>query len=67
MRPILIVEDEHPIADLIELTLTSAGYPCEQANNGETAADWIAERDYELAILDIMLPKVDICAAWAPR
>ena len=59
MRPILIVEDEHPIADLIELTLTSAGYPCEQANNGETAADWIAERDYELAILDIMLPKVD--------
>lgn len=59
MRPILIVEDEHPIADLIELTLTSAGYPCEQANDGETAADWIAERDYELAILDIMLPKVD--------
>lgn len=59
MRPILIVEDERPIADLIELTLTSAGYPCEQANDGETAADWIAERDYELAILDIMLPKVD--------
>ena len=59
MRPILIVEDEHPIADLIELTLTSAGYACEQANDGETAADLIAERDYELAILDIMLPKVD--------
>lgn len=59
MRPILIVEDEHPIADLIELTLTSAGYACEQANDGETAADLIAERDYKLAILDIMLPKVD--------
>ena len=59
MRPILIVEDEHPIADLIELTLTSAGYTCEQANDGETAADKIAEHDYELAILDIMLPKVD--------
>ncbi len=59
MRPILIVEDEPPIADLIELTLTGAGYTCEQANDGETAADLIAERDYELAILDIMLPKVD--------
>ena len=59
MRPILIVEDEHPIADLIELTLTSAGYTCEQVNDGETAADRIAEQDYELAILDIMLPKVD--------
>lgn len=59
MRPILIVEDERPIADLIELTLTGAGYACEQANDGETAADLIAERDYELAILDIMLPKID--------
>lgn len=59
MRPILIAEDEHPIADLIELTLTGAGYTCEKANDGETAADLIAERDYELAILDIMLPKVD--------
>ena len=59
MRPILIVEDERPIADLIELTLTGAGYTCEQVNDGETAADLIAERDYELAILDIMLPKID--------
>lgn len=59
MRPILIVEDERPIADLIALTLTGAGYTCEQANDGETAADLIAERDYELAILDIMLPKID--------
>lgn len=59
MHPILIAEDEQPIADLIELTLTGAGYTCEQANDGETAADLIAERDYELAILDIMLPKVD--------
>ena len=59
MHPILIAEDERPIADLIELTLTGAGYTCEQANDGETAADLIAERDYELAILDIMLPKID--------
>ena len=59
MRPILIAEDERPIADLIELTLTGAGYPCEQANDGGTAADLIAEHDYELAVLDIMLPGID--------
>ena len=59
MRPILIVEDERPIADLIELTLTGAGYACEQANDGGTAADLIAEHDYELAVLDIMLPGID--------
>lgn len=59
MRPILIAEDERPIADLIELTLTGAGYACEQANDGEKAADLIAEHDYELAVLDIMLPGID--------
>lgn len=59
MRPILIVEDERPIADLIELTLTGAGYSCVQANDGETAANLIEAQDYELAVLDIMLPKVD--------
>lgn len=59
MRPILIAEDERPIADLIELTLTGAGYACEQANDGGTAADLIAEHDYELAVLDIMLPGID--------
>ena len=59
MRPILIAEDERPIADLIELTLTGAGYTCEQANDGEKAADLIAEHDYELAVLDIMLPGID--------
>ena len=59
MRPILIAEDERPIADLIELTLTGAGYACEQANDGGTAADLIEEHDYELAVLDIMLPGID--------
>ena len=59
MRPILIAEDERPIADLIVLTLTGAGYACEQANDGGTAADLIAEHDYELAVLDIMLPGID--------
>ena len=59
MRPILIAEDERPIAALMDLTLTGAGNACEQPNHGGTSADLIAEHDYELAVLDIMLPGID--------
>ena len=59
MQKILIVEDERPISDLIELSLNSAGYCCEQVFDGEEAADKLIERNYDLILLDIMLPKVD--------
>lgn len=41
MNNILIVEDEHLIARLIEMTLTRAGYRCTLAEDGRTAADLI--------------------------
>ncbi|OUN14154.1 DNA-binding response regulator [Gemmiger sp. An87] len=59
MNPILIVDDERPIAELIELTLLQAGYQCEIALDGETAADKIETGRYDLILLDIMLPGVD--------
>ena len=59
MNPILIVDDERPIAELIELTLLQAGYRCEIALDGETAADKIETGRYDLILLDIMLPGVD--------
>lgn len=59
MEKILIVEDERPISDLIQLSLNSAGYCCEQVFDGEEAADKLLERNYDLILLDIMLPKVD--------
>lgn len=58
MNPILIVDDERPIAELIELTLLQAGYSCEIALDGETAADKIENGHYDLILLDIMLPKI---------
>ena len=58
MNPILIVDDERPIAELIELTLLQAGYRCEIALDGETAADKIETGRYDLILLDIMLPGV---------
>ena len=58
MNPILIVDDERPIAELIELTLLQAGYRSEIALDGETAADKIETGRYDLMLLDIMLPGV---------
>ena len=38
------------------MSLQKAGYSCEQAMDGESAADRIAEHTYDLVLLDIMLP-----------
>ena len=59
MIKILIVEDEEPIANLIRMNLVKAGYQCEIASDGEMAADAIAERPFDLILLDIMLPKLN--------
>ncbi|WP_294571707.1 response regulator transcription factor [uncultured Subdoligranulum sp.] len=59
MTHVLIVEDEQLIARLIEMSLTRAGYDCTVAGDGRTAADLIEEKDYDLALLDIMLPGLD--------
>lgn len=59
MIKILIVEDEEAIANLIRMNLVKSGYQCEIASDGEEAADAIAERAYDLILLDIMLPKLN--------
>ena len=59
MLKILIVEDEEPIANLIRMNLVKAGYQCETAFDGEEAANRISEQNYDLILLDIMLPKLN--------
>ena len=59
MYNILIVEDEIAIAELIEINLRQNGYSCKYALDGETAAIEIEEREYDLILLDIMLPKIN--------
>ncbi len=59
MVKILIVEDEHPISDLIRLNLTDAGYECYTAFDGKEAADILEEKSFDLILLDIMLPEID--------
>ena len=59
MTKVLIAEDERPIARLLEMNLTRAGYVCTLAPDGLTAADLIEKNTYDLALLDIMLPGLD--------
>lgn len=56
MIKILIAEDEEPIANLIRMNLTRAGYSCTWAADGMEAADLMQQRPFDLALLDIMLP-----------
>ena len=59
MNKILIVEDEEPIANLIKMSLKSAGYLCQVCYDGQDAADQMLAENYDLCLLDIMLPEID--------
>ena len=43
---ILIVEDEKPIADLIDMSLTARGYQCTCVYDGAAAADLLVEKRF---------------------
>lgn len=59
MTEILIVEDDHQIAELIRVNLVSEGYACTCVYDGARAADLLEERRFDLILLDIMLPEID--------
>ena len=59
MSKILIVEDEETIAELEKDYLELSGFEVEVANDGEKGLEKALGEDYDLIILDLMLPKVD--------
>lgn len=59
MVKILIVEDEKPISDLIAFNLSANNYDCTQAYDGLQAANLLESNNYDLILLDIMLPEID--------
>lgn len=56
---ILIADDEAEIADLIELHLKKEGYDVLKAADGQEAVQAVQAHSVDLAILDIMMPKLD--------
>lgn len=59
MIKILIVEDEEAIASLIRMNLQNAGYECVVVHSGTEGANRLEECNFDLCILDIMLPGID--------
>lgn len=56
---ILLVEDDPSTSRAIELALASEGIVCDTADLGEEAVELVQLYDYDLIILDMMLPDVD--------
>ncbi len=62
---ILLVEDEKKMASFIERGLKEEGYAVDVMHDGEKGWECVTVNDYDLAILDVMLPKMsgfDLCA-----
>lgn len=56
MQKILVVEDDVKIARFIELELKHEGFSVETANDGRTGLEKALEGDFDMLVLDIMLP-----------
>ena len=61
MKRILVAEDENSIRDFIVINLKRSGYDVVEAENGRDALDLYDkfEGDFDIALLDIMMPLVD--------
>ncbi|SFB18869.1 two-component system, OmpR family, response regulator ResD [Cohnella sp. OV330] len=56
---ILVVDDEERIRRLLRMYLEKEGYVIEEAEDGETALKLALEEEYDLIVLDLMLPGID--------
>lgn len=56
---ILLVDDEQEILDLLEIYLKNEGFVLLRASNGEEALEVLKQKEVDLIILDIMMPRMD--------
>lgn len=59
MQKILVVEDDFDIQELLRNFLQEAGYEVTSANDGVEAIAVFSDRQFDLILLDVMLPKID--------
>jgi DNA-binding response OmpR family regulator len=55
---LLLVEDEHTIADAVQYGLRAEGFDAEAVGTGEEALERIGESAYDVVVLDLMLPGI---------
>lgn len=58
-RNVLVIEDNREISDLVSLHLCDMGCNVRHAGDGETGLKLAADEDFDLIILDLMLPTID--------
>jgi DNA-binding response OmpR family regulator len=58
-KKVLIIEDDKDITDLVEIHLGDLGYKLEKAYDGESGLSKSLSGDYDLILLDLMLPKLE--------
>jgi DNA-binding response OmpR family regulator len=58
-KKILIVEDEKALASVLSLKLKNAGYETSVVYDGDSALESIKGGDFDLVLIDIMMPKRD--------
>ena len=59
MYKLLVVDDEQKIREIISKYAQFEGYSVEEAPDGMTAIETFKEKDYDLIILDVMMPDLD--------
>ncbi len=59
MKKVLIVDDEDNIREIIRMNLEIAGYECFEAEDGEKAIEVLENVKPDIALLDVMIPKMD--------
>ena len=59
MFPILVVDDDPMIRQMLQRILAYAGWPAEGVADGQEAAEWLARRRPGLLLLDLSLPTLD--------
>jgi two-component system copper resistance phosphate regulon response regulator CusR len=56
---VLLIEDEQKLADLVKRALVSERFSVDVANDGRTGLDFANTYDYDLIVLDLLLPELD--------
>jgi two-component system response regulator HydG len=56
---ILFVDDEDALRQVVQEQLTLEGYEVDSADDGDTAVEKMAEREYNVVLLDIRMPRMN--------
>ncbi|ENQ3107409.1 DNA-binding response regulator, OmpR family, contains REC and winged-helix (wHTH) domain [Bacillus sp. 491mf] len=59
MAKLLLVDDEERMLRLLDLFLSPLGHFCMKATSGQEALELVQQKEFDLILLDVMMPKMD--------